>query len=229
MHSSQQTIQWLAAIAVFAAYGPSCRSRPHQATTSEFEVANDMDFNDKDITQSAEAKRKAKAEESAAKMEHPVKADAWQTRKLIMTHKQPDPESIMNCKDAAESAISETTNLRELSEASITLESKVTESKSTYHWCFYQLTADLDLRLERETPLLKDKANLFLNRIRTLWVIAKALDSGDAKTPYTHYLKSRYIEISQHVFGRTVENMDEDNLLVTAGKSGKGAGTFSDP
>ncbi|MCX6127172.1 MAG: hypothetical protein NTV34_20815 [Proteobacteria bacterium] len=174
---------------------------------------------------------KTSAAPSRSKLAHPAKPDAWHTRKAIMMYAQPSPELILECKEMAENQAAVASNLRALSEASITLEGRAAQNRRQYHWCFYQLVTDLDLRLERESPLLTEKSEYFLARMKVLWVLAKALDSsqGTAKARYSTYLRSRYIEISQNQFGRNIEVMDPEGLLVTTGDKGKAAGSYEGP
>ena len=223
------TFPWLSLIAVFAVYSPSCRSRQQQANNDEFAIKNSVEFDDSSGADNSSINGGAKIDEKSIKIQQPSKADAWHTRKLIMTFPQPDPQRIMECKEAAESATGHADNLRELNEATTAISAKISANTATYHWCFYQLMADLDIRLERDSPLLKEKADSFLSRMRTLWVIAKGLDEVRHTSSYNSYLRARYVEISQHVFGRNVENIDEDSLMVTAGKAGKTAAAFEEP
>lgn len=219
---------WMTFGVVFAWYAHSCQTNPPENQQS-FELSNEVNLeNAATSTNLAQPKSK---EEQKLTIAHPKKADAWHTRKLIMTFAQPSPSSIIECKETVESAAMTAKNLRDLDEASLSIGTKVQQNKTQYHWCFYQLMTDLDLRLERDGPLLTEKTEAFLTRMRILWVLAKSLDANHSKqqTTYNNYLRTRYMEISQHQFGRPVEVIDPDALIQTAGKSGKAAENYEDP
>lgn len=223
---------WIAICVVFAWYGQSCQTSPKHQASNQYELEDEVDL--ESLNNEGGNKAVVVKGPRAVRIAHPKRADAWHTRKAIMISAQPAPEKILECKESAESVALESKNLRALDESALALEGKVTQNRSTYHWCFYQLMADLDLRLERESPLLTDKSDAFLSRMRVLWVIARALD-GSSKgkdrnsTTYSDYLRTRYMEISQNQFGRTVEVVDEDKLLRTAGEDGKAAGPYDGP
>ena len=223
-YNSKRT--WLTFGIVAAWYVHSCTTPQNVEREDAFQL--DAERSDGPHKQS---NVKASAAASRSTLTHPAKPDAWHTRKAIMMYAQPAPELIIECKETAESQAAVASNLRALGEASITLEGKAAQNRGQYHWCYYQLVTDLDLRLERESPLLTEKSEFFLARMKVLWVLAKALDSshGTAKSPYSAYLRARYIEISQNQFGRNIEVMDPEGLLVTAGDKGKAAGPYEGP
>lgn len=219
---------WMTFGVVFAWYAHSCQTSRPQSEQQSFELSNAVNLETPSSSTNI-AKRNAKKENQLS-IAHPKKPDAWHTRKLIMSYAQPSPARIIECKETVESAAVSSKNLRDLDEASLSIGSKVQQNKAQYHWCFYQLMTDLDLRLERDGNMLTEKSEAFLSRMRTLWVLAKALDaSGTDEKTYNNYLRARYMEISQHQFGRTVEVIDPDALMQTAGKSGKKAENYEDP
>lgn len=217
---------WLAMGIVFAWYGHSCKTSPEQ---SDLEDA--FELQDSDELGETSAKAASRKKDRRVRLVHPQKSDAWFTRKSIMVHTQPSPEAILECKENAESIAINASNLRSLDEGALSLEGQVSAQPGVYHWCFYQLMTDLDIKLERDTPLLTEKSEIFLSRMRVLWVLAKALDATRSTdvTTYANYLRTRYIGISQNHFGRTVEVVDPEGLLQTAGKSGKSAGPYDGP
>ena len=86
--------------------------------------------------------------------------------------------------------------------------------------------ADLDVRLDNETPLMTDKAEIFLTRMRSLWAMAKALDQTMPDRGYMTYLRVRYTDISQNVFGRNLEPMDIESLRHSGSRPLKSASSF---
>lgn len=211
---------------IFSWYAHSCQT--NSTTSQSFDLANDSEYSS---TKEEDFQTKQRTiSEQKMTLAHPKVADAWYTRKLIMVYPQPSPSRIIECKETVESATANSKNLRDMDETALAMGTKVAQNKAQYHWCFYQLMTDLDLKLERDGSMMTEKSEMFLSRMRTLWVIAKALDSStNQQTVYNTYLRKRYMDISQHHFGRPVEIVDPDALLQTAGKSGKAAGTYQDP
>lgn len=211
---------------IFSWYAHSCQTNT-QSNAQSFEIANEANLSDtNEISEKQPQQKELKLE-----LAHPKSADAWQTRKLLMTYPQPSPNRILECKETAESASATSKNLRDMDDAALSIGTKVQQNKAQYHWCFYQLMTDLDLKLERDSSLLTEKSELFFARMRTLWVLASSLDTTNPgkETIYNNYLRKRYMEISQHQFGRPVEVIDPDVLMQTAGKSGKAASSYQDP
>ncbi len=211
------------------AFLASCTATRQSESQFSFEIEGSNEYE----SQAKPAKKPSKKElvEKGLKVQHPKEATAWYTRKLIMIQQQPPKESILECKTTVESLSKEADSLQLLDEAAVNMKWHLTSAAKTYHWCFYQLMADLDLKLEKDLPLLQEKKELFLSKMRSLWIMARALDANSTSSENTYmiYLRKRYLDISQHEFGRNLEVIDKDNLLVTAGKSGKSAAEFADP
>lgn len=229
MGQFHQKANWsrLAMILLFGWYGHSCQTTPtKQNAEGQFDLQNEETYDPQ--TPGSSSRRNTKLN---LKITHPKKPDAWSTRKSIMVNAQPAPGDILECKETAESVALNATNLRSLDEGALSLTGKVSGSPVVYHWCFYQLMTDLDLRLERDSPLLTEKSEAFLSRMKVLWVLATALDDSTDKRAknYSSYLRTRYIEISQTHFGRTIEVMDPEGIMHTAGKEGKAAGPYEGP
>jgi hypothetical protein len=216
---------WLGSLTVvFLLLIQACKSRSNESNKDSFDVDNDLE-----LTDGKQSSRKPVPKSAIAKL-HPKKQDAWHTRKLLMQFEQPSPQKIIACKDFSENLALNANNLRALNEASETLSEKVERNMLEYHWCFYQLMADLDLYLERDTPLLTEKKDFFLKRSKVLWVISEALDQNvdGPKTPYGDYLRNRYIAISQNIFGRNLEIVETPTDYRDV-KPDKPATTFADP
>ena len=211
-------------------YAHSCQTNSSGAQQS-FDVKGESALAGSGTSDEDFVTKKAVQNEQKLTLAHPKKPDAWNTRKLLMLYPQPAPARILECKETVESLTANTKNLRDLDEAALSIGTKVQQNKAQYHWCFYQLMTDLDLKLERDGPMMTEKSELFLGRMKTLWVIAKSLDAGNSSqsSVYNNYLRQRYMEISQHEFGRPTEVVDPDALMQTAGKSGKSASAYEDP
>jgi hypothetical protein len=163
-----------------------------------------------------------------ARILHPKNPTAWFTRRLLMTATQPSATKIVACRERVESAVADAPNLSALDSVALAIQSEVGTQVIVYHWCFYQIMADLDIRLENNAPLMQDKAEIFLGRMKTLWVLGRALDNSAAQKIYLKYLNTRYREISQTLFGRNLETVDLDSFSVPTRDGGKPATEFDE-
>jgi hypothetical protein len=159
---------------------------------------------------------------------HPKEATAWFTRRLLMTSPQPSATRINECRGRVESSAASAPNFRELDEAVVVLETSVSKNENLYHWCFYQMMADLDLKLDSTASLMDEKGEIFLSRMRSLWVMARALDELNQSEVYMKYLRVRYTEISQTVFGRNLEVIDPNGFSLPTVGAGKAAARFEE-
>lgn len=211
-------------LSVVGVYLNGCRSSRSQRETEEFqltegqqETPDDEDsFNDDD-TQAPKSS-----------LVHPKEATAWFTRRLLMTVTQPNATKINECKENTEGATKDATNLRGLNEVAESLQAIVEKHSNTYHWCFYQMMADLDQKLENDSSLMQDKANLFFDRMPALWAIAQSLDQATESHVYMNYLRTRYTDISQNLFGRRLEIVDLNSFIQKDPGRGKPQGRFSE-
>ncbi len=214
-----------------------CRATAPQSQISDFEITDETSVdggNGGDVA--GQNKQKSSRsdlldnpeEERKFVIYHPKEPTAWFTRRMLMISPQPSAKRINECRERVEAAIKDAPNLRALNEVSISLEKTILESPNLYHWCFYQMMADLDTRLDSETPLMTDKAEIFLSRMRSLWVMAKGLDQTMPDQGYLTYLRIRYTDISQNVFGRNLEPMDIDSFRGSGSRLLKSAGRFED-
>ncbi len=74
-----------------------------------------------------------------------------------------------------------------------------------FHFCFYKLASALDERLARGGPLFDDLADEFFRGMRTLWILARAMDEHSGRGRYFRYVQARYLQISREIFGRAME------------------------
>jgi hypothetical protein len=204
----------------------SCRATTPQSQVTDFEVSESQDnglsvVEDPNVNESPQDERKFT-------MRHPKEPTAWFTRKLLMTSQQPSAKRINECRERVEAAIKDAPNLHALAEVSLTLEDTIMEAPNLYHWCFYQMMADLDLRLENDTSLMGEKAEVFLTRMRSLWAMARALDLTLPDRGYMTYLRVRYTDISQTIFGRILEPMDIESFRLQKTGQGKSASAYKE-
>jgi hypothetical protein len=201
------------------------KQSPQQSFEVEDEVAYDTssELEDKEIADARDKQQLSIAFPSAA--------TKWEIRKALMIHAQPTPQAINECQDTLQSTAAQADSLRAMTEATFAIKSIVQNNKITYHWCYFQILSNLDQRLELETTTFAERKELFLTRMRELWILSRALDASkkNRNAYYTTFLRKRYVLISQHEFGRNLEVMDHNIPLLTAGKKGKSAQEFSEP
>lgn len=162
------------------------------------------------------------------RLSHPKDATAWNTRRLILSARQPSPSDISGCFETVVGAMKGAKNLQALEDASVSLQGSISKNNSLYHWCFYQMMADLDEKLDKNLPLMSEKAELFLERMSQLWILATALTDTIGTDLYIKYLRTRYTNISQNTFGRRLETVDPDALIMSNHGRGKPAGSFNE-
>ena len=201
-----------------------CRSSRSQRESAEFELtegeqqtSDDEDSFEIDDTQAPESS-----------LVHPKEPTAWFTRRLLMTVAQPSASKINDCKENTEGAAKDASNLRALNEVSESLQVIVEKRLYIYHWCFYQMMADLDQKLEADSSLMHDKANLFFGRMSALWAMAQSLDVVTESDVYMNYLRTRYTDISQNLFGRRLEIVDLNSFIQKDPGRGKPQERFSE-
>jgi len=211
-------------LSVVGVYLNGCRSSRSQRETEEFqltegqqEIPDDYDSFNGDDTQTPKSR-----------LVHPKEATAWFTRRLLMTVTQPNATRINECKENTEGATKDATNLRGLNEVAELLQANVEKHSNIYHWCFYQMMADLDQKLENDSSLMQDKANIFFGRMPALWAIAQSLDQATESHVYMNYLRTRYTDISQNLFGRRLEIVDLNSFIQKDPGRGKPQERFSE-
>jgi hypothetical protein len=61
-----------------------------------------------------------------------------------------------------------------------------------------------------------------------LWVLGTALTDATGRDLYVKYLRTRYTDISQNTFGRRLETVDPDALIMSKQGRGKSADSFNE-
>jgi hypothetical protein len=202
-------------------YIAACKSTSPTNNQSEFALSNQQANQYESDEFDGEDESDEFSEEEISPPLHPKTDSAWSNRRLLSITQQPNPQSIQRCVDIVESKGASATNLEALHDAALDLDDEVRGDKVTYHWCFYQMMADLDKKMDQPLSLMDEKADIFLNKMSRLWILAVALDNAYKSTRYETYLRSRYTSISLGTFGRLLETMNDgssDNLEYNRGK-----------
>jgi hypothetical protein len=216
----------LAILLTAAAIGSGCRSTTPSSNDQEFSLTDSQsqdqqgdDFEDDDTESDLGSK---------TRLSHPKDATAWNTRRLILSVRQPSASDISGCFETVVGAMKAAQNLQALEDASVSLQGNISKNSDVYHWCFYQMMADLDEKLDKNLPLMSEKAELFLERMSQLWVLGTALSDATGTDLYVKYLRTRYTDISQTTFGRRLETVNPDALIMSNQGRGKSAGSFNE-
>lgn len=143
-------------------------------------------------------------EESDSTFPHPKHASAWETQALLLAHKQPDLENIANCQSDISLIAADANNERAILSAKKNILVKIEKNAEIYHWCFYSMMRGLDAEIDKTEFTMKERVQLFLEKMRQLWILARALDQFHGENQYFSYLRQRYVQISQNSFGRVL-------------------------
>lgn len=213
-------------LCIAGVYFNGCQTADQQSELADIQ----QDDGEDDFADASEDSQESDEEEDVYSSEapHPKEASAWFTRKLIMTSRQPSADSINRCSERVDSISSQAPNLRAMQDASASLESSVSDNPRIFHWCFYQMMADLDIKLSNDVSLMEEKSEIFMSRMKSLWVLGKALDDSGRSNRYIKYLKARYTEINQTVFGRRLEQMSANDFRLPVSGRGKSAIKFDE-
>lgn len=217
--------KWLSLIFVALSITSSgCQSTEPQIRNQEFTDDEQEQYSE----ESEEEATTASLSQSVSAIIHPSEPTAWFTKKLVMTSNQPSSKDINDCTENLDGKARSATNLDAMRKASLSLNNIVVRNKVVYHWCFYQLMANLDSKMEEPLSLMDEKADIFLDQMAKLWILAYTLDDVSQTNHYMKYLRARYTNISQHTFGRNLELMNHEMLGFSNNGRGKPAGFFFD-
>lgn len=136
---------------------------------------------------------------------HPKKANEHYTRLLVSIHKQPDADAVADCLSNVNTIAKEATNQSKMISSMKRLRPIIRDSLDLHHWCFYQMAALLDQKLAKGGGLMSELADKFLIDMKGLWIFGMALDKEQDTDKYFKYTQTRYLQISNDVFGRKLE------------------------
>ncbi len=150
---------------------------------------------------------KEETKEFKGELNHPKAASRWRTRELIMTSNITMKEEIESCKNELIALNANALSPETLLSSRNLLTQSIVENVEAYHWCFYLSMLDLDNKLDAADINMNftSKYGMFVQRMKALWILARALDAAIGSKKYFGYLRRRYKDISQGHFGRSVE------------------------
>ncbi|MBI2602867.1 MAG: hypothetical protein HYW48_07420 [Deltaproteobacteria bacterium] len=138
-------------------------------------------------------------------LSHPETSDALSTERLLLMVEQPHPGDIDRCLERIHNLTEVVNNDRALLAAKEAFTLEVLEDIFVYHWCFYQKMRTLDRDLTSFSVSYEEKGARFFESMKTLWLLAQALDEVAVNKRYFSYLRERYVQISRDIFGRPVD------------------------
>lgn len=141
------------------------------------------------------------------KLPFPKKPTRHSTRVMLLAQPQPPSSQINGCIEQINSIGQNSQSQEEMIISRNQLVPLVESNLFLYHFCFFTLVAQLDQKLAEGGPVMTQQAPLFLETMRSLWIIASALDNVEEDEKYFTYLKKRYLQLSEEVFGRQLETI----------------------
>lgn len=97
-----------------------------------------------------------------------------------------------------------------LEKAEQDLSELVTENPPLYHWCFYQLMSQLDIKLKSPVVDIQEKSKTFATSMKELWILAKIMGEESESNVYCIYLRNRS-ELILDYFGRRLEIVKDES------------------
>lgn len=140
--------------------------------------------------------------EKKSELSFPKDPTAWSTQSLLLSVTLPSKNNLNKCLTEIAFLSNDTNNEIAILDAKTKLVENVTKSLGLYHWCFFYNMRQVDTDLESSGSNLKLKTDYFLDKMKQLWILSKALDDVSQKDRYFKYLQIRYLDLSQKYFGR---------------------------
>lgn len=143
-------------------------------------------------------------------MIHPKGPSYWRLNQLFMESGINDYSQFDTCGRELDLLAEKSTNAQSLLTYSERLKNQVSVNPSTYHWCFYYWSLDLEQRMGSNVLARSYTAqhDFFIKRARGLLILARALRSQPQGSLYFSFLKNRYIDLSKIYFARELESFD---------------------
>ncbi len=146
-------------------------------------------------------------EDSTSGLPFPKKPTRHYTKLLLLAYPQPGLTKINACMEQINTMAARAGSQEDMILAKNQLADLIDHDRPVYHYCFFHMVARLDQRLDEGGPVMETLAPLFLETMRGLWILGLGLDAPEGKDRYFRYLKSRYVQISQDTFGRSMETI----------------------
>ena len=168
---------------------------------------------------------KPEAAPAAAKtpLPHPASPTAWNTKAMMMTTPHPPDARLLACHNEMLAIAKNAINPDTMLWAQGRVATEIRANFALYHWCFYNSMMLLDNKLQNDGMglLLEQQAQNFSLSVRSLWILAGALDrlaaasetasetasatGKAARQPYYEFLQARYMELSRDYYGRSLD------------------------
>lgn len=142
---------------------------------------------------------------SSDKYPHPRSDTKWETNILILTNNTPAKNILTQCASEIQAQTEQALSEYAIQASLQKIKAEIATKPELFHWCFYYIVNKLDYKLDQFGLSHETKITIFYKDMASLWVLAKALDAARKVDFYFHYLRNRYIEISEQIFGRPLE------------------------
>ncbi|MBP9708722.1 MAG: hypothetical protein KBD78_13875 [Oligoflexales bacterium] len=144
-------------------------------------------------------------------LRHPEEITEDATTLLLLTEDQPSDPELQKCESMLKSIAEKIFSYKGLDKAEQDLSELVGENPPLYHWCFYQLMSQLDIKLKSPVVDIQEKSKTFASSMKELWILAKTMGEESESNIYCIYLRNRYLQINLDYFGRRLEIVKDES------------------
>jgi hypothetical protein len=195
---SPKKILLISVLSALVATAPTCRTSQESSTSSEDSTNETPEDADSGVISTADTE-----------FPHPRTATAWDTNALVLTETLPPAQELTDCEREVTALAKDATNDTTILLVEKTLQKTVSANVKLYHWCFYWMVRNLDVRTEAFGLTIDERSVLFFQGMRSLWGLARALDQNRQVELYFQYIRRRYVDMSAAIFGRPLEIISE--------------------
>ena len=143
----------------------------------------------------------------ATDLSHPKQPSAWNTKMLVIMNPMPSKSQLEICRGQFAALGKLATSPDALRSAETQAINTVEQNLVLYHWCFYHTMNLLDEKLSNDQMEVNYslKYSNFLATMKSLWILARAMDRSSKTKAYFTYLRRRYVDLSRQHFVRNVD------------------------
>lgn len=187
-----------------------CKTATENEQISDNEVADQENFED----EFSNGDKKPAEFVQNGNLRHPEEISEDATTLLLLTEDQPSDPELQKCESMLKSIAEKIFSYKGLEKAEQDLSELVTENPPLYHWCFYQLMSQLDIKLKSPVVDIQEKSKTFASSMKELWILAKIMGEESESNIYCIYLRNRYLQINLDYFGRRLEVVKDESCAL---------------
>ena len=146
-----------------------------------------------------------RGQEQPYKAVHLKKFNSQNLQRLIAVNDQPENAKVTECVDALLIDVSAMINEADMKAQRTKYIETFRTDTDFYHWCFYNMLAQIDIKLDSLELSFQDAYKLFMQHMKVLWIMARALDDINENNIYFVKLRKAYRYYSRAYFARDLE------------------------